>query len=509
VDVATGKEIRQFNRAGHRAWYAALSRDGKTLATGGRDGEALLWDTATGKLLYDLKERGLSDVRALALSGDGKTLAACSFFHPPVLWDARTGKRLLRLGKEAKGACCVAFSPGPGPGPGPGGKLLASGGHAELQLWEAATGKLRADLKGHGDWVRCVTFSPDGKLLASAGEDGVIRVWDVASGKEKHPFAGLQGGKMFVGFLIGGRTGGRVVTVGHRFPGQMGTRFSGTSTVVGHSFSLWELDREGRPRRTRQTDLLVGEACLSPDGKVLAHDDQKGAIRLLDPASGKELRRLAEDKRRSGAPVAFSPDSKLLAAEGREGAALWDVKSGRCLHRLIVAEDGKWIHAHVFSPDGKLCVLVNNFGARDTVFWYTNTGERVELPSGTLSRYRFAFSASGRWLAVLSSPERPVQEVHLLESATGQVVWRLRGRKDLTCCAVSPDGRLLVSGGEDGILRVWDPASGKEVRQLRGHQGSIVSVAFAPDGKRLLSSSADTTVLLWDLTCRGRGTHSH
>jgi WD40 repeat protein len=508
VDVATGKELRQL--AGANAGQVAFSSDGKLLATGGTDGEGVrLWDIASGKQLRVLKGY---EYGALAFSPDGKALAAAGFLKAVSIWDVTTGKKVKRLAVESADVPCVAFSPD--------GKFLACGGRPDIWLWEVGTGKLLARLKGHGDWVRCLAFSPDGKTLASAGEDRTIRLWEVATHKEKTPFAGIQGGAAFASFLGDGRT----VAVRHNFAGELkqvrGTLYDGESS----SFTLWKLKEQPKTFRPPHTDPHHATARLSPDGKTVAVGGSDGMVRLRDLASGKELSRVGKrSKKFFTVPGTFSPDGKLLAVthdEGGTGQArvtryrlrLWDVAGGKCL-REIAREDGEELQARGFSPDGRLLVLEHTPDSpfstdRNTAsLWRTDTSERVHLPTDALKCRCFAFSPTGRFVAVMveakqdepGKPRAKGRDIRLVELASRKVVLRLEGRPGLTCCSISPDSRLLASGGEDGVVRLWDLVTGKEIRQFRGHRGGIVSVDFSSDGRRLVSGSDDTTALVWDV----------
>ena len=153
--------------------------DGQTLASGSFDGTAKLWDVATRQARFTLTGRSVTTV---AFSPNGKALATGGQ-GGVTLWDTASGQMQTAWDPGGAGGSYVfslAFSPD--------GKLLATGGSAgtgTIKLWDAATGQLRASLKGHTTAVYSVAFSSDGRTLASASRDGSMRLWDVATGQER------------------------------------------------------------------------------------------------------------------------------------------------------------------------------------------------------------------------------------------------------------------------------------------------------------------------------------
>ncbi|MEE1823876.1 WD40 repeat domain-containing protein [Streptomyces sp. BE20] len=171
-DVATGKTLTTLTGHTGSVFSAAISPDGRTLATGSADQTVRLWDVATGKTLTGHTK----DVRSVAFSPDGRTLASASEDQTVRLWDAATGKTLTTLTGHTSAVRSVAFSPD--------GHILASASYNHtVRLWDAATGKTLTTLTGHTGAVSSVAFSPDGRTLATAGADDTLRLWDVATGK--------------------------------------------------------------------------------------------------------------------------------------------------------------------------------------------------------------------------------------------------------------------------------------------------------------------------------------
>jgi hypothetical protein len=230
-------------------------------------------------------------IGTLALSPDGRLLASAADGHVRV-WDVATGHQLY--GNESN-AVALVFSCD--------GKLLAvqegAGARAKVRIWHAAAGKQVCQVAGQGASFPSFAFSADGKRLASACEDGALRLWDVATGRE-----------------LG------------RGPG-------------GH----------------RET---VTTLALSPDGRLLASGSADSAVRLLDVVTGKELRRLplAEPGGVPGWPVTltFSPDGRLVAVGGTDRIILWDVATGSVVRRFDRLSGGAVFLA--FSPDGKTLASV-------------------------------------------------------------------------------------------------------------------------------------------------------
>src|SRR5581483_10341536 len=164
-----------------------FSPDGKAVLSCGGDRTARVWDAATGKEKIALQGHSKA-VEYAVFSPDGATVATASWDHTIKLWDAATGKEQATLSGHTLSVLCLAFSPD--------GKTLASTAGkwdepdvpdqpGELKLWDVAGRKEVASLRGHADRVWSVSFSADGKTLASAGWDKAVRLWDVAGRKEK------------------------------------------------------------------------------------------------------------------------------------------------------------------------------------------------------------------------------------------------------------------------------------------------------------------------------------
>jgi WD40 repeat protein len=273
-------------------------------------------------------------------------------------------------------------------------------------------------------------------------------------------------------------------------------------------------------------DSLAG-ACnpnpiaLSPDGKVLAAVARRGTkngiletTALIDAGTGNKFGQLSALPHR----LCFSPDSKTLALALEQKIELYGVPGEKLLQTIESANGGRTI---VFSPDSKM--VAARADAHKLGIWDTVTGKRVgslplgEAPTLTYSKRHgmesAAFSADARCLALDMDDGTAV----LYELATARARRRFGKKKpappapaprDCTlpdefkagsCFTFSSDNRLLVRGGFDRLVRVYDIQSGTELAAFKGHDGAVTALAFAPNGKRLASASLDSTALIWDV----------
>jgi WD40 repeat protein len=360
-----------------------------------------------------------------------------------------------------------------------GRQALTASFDQTVRLWDVQTGKAIHVLKGHTGIVLGVAFSPDGRRALSGGMDETMRLWDLESGKELRAFAGAWGG---VAFSPDGR---QALSGGHSDP----------------LVRLWDLETGAGLRELRGHTGTVTCVVFLPGGRQALSCSHDRTLRLWDLDSGEEIRRFSGHTHHVQR-VAITRDGRYaLSASGDRTVRFWDLHTGKELHCFTGHTGG--VLGVAISPDGKFGLSGGN--EDNTVrLWRLPDPPPAKENLGEVRRFEghtgwvcgVAFSPDGRH--ALSSAGDGI--VRLWEVATGREVRRFSGHDGYAeGVAFSPDGRQALTTGHDRTVRLWNVQTGKEIRVLRGHTNIIHLVAFSPDGRRALSGGDDDTVRLWDL----------
>jgi WD40 repeat protein len=357
-------------------------------------------------------------VRGVAFSPDGKRLAAGSGDPKQpgrvTLWDVATRRRLWTHAEKG-GVPAVAFSPD--------GGTLAVGTYAgAARLLDAATGKVQATL-AHPREVRAVAFSPDGKRLATACWDGRVRVWDVARAAEVLACKGHQDRVFTVAFS---RDGKHLLSAG----GDDGVK-------------LWDAATGAEKRTWKHAGFYVPFALFAQDGRWAITAGYDGTTRVWDVASGEPRARLSGT---GGVHyLALSPAAGLLAVCG--------VGRSISLFEMTLRD-----------PTARERERIRELLARldDDSYDVREAASKELLEVGFLAEAELARAAKEA-----KSAEVRIRARRLRWEMFSRPRASLRGHTDaVEGVAFSPDGKLMASGGRDGTLRLWGPASGKEVARL-------------------------------------------
>jgi WD40 repeat protein len=381
------------------------------------------------------------------------------------------------------GVSAVAFSPH--------GKLLASAGSdGTVRLWNPVTGQAAGALlqtgSGSQGGVTVVAFSPNGKLLASADAKGTVRLWNpvtcqpVGAPLQNDP-AGVYGLAFSPdGKLLASEDGDNTV------------RF--WNPVTRQPF--------GAPLQIHGSK--IGVVAFSPSGKLTAVG-RKDTMRLWDPVTHHSAPLLIGSHARGVWVVAFSPNGKLLATVDLGGTVrLWNPVTRQPVGAPLQTGGAPGgAYGVAFSPNGKLLASIDGNGT--VRLWNPVTRQPVGGPLQTGSApggpYGVAFSPNSKVLATAGSDGT----VRLLDLVTGQPVGApvraSSSQAGVYGVAFSPDSKLLASAGGDGVLRLWNPVTGEPAGaplETGAGVGGLGGAAFSPTGKLLATVDIGGTVRLWN-----------
>jgi WD40 repeat protein len=279
------------------------------------------------------------------------------------------------------------------------------------------------------------------------------------------------------------------------------------SVSKDETLAVWNAE-SGRQVFATSEDTRPLAAAYSPDGRYLLVGDTVNNLTLRAADSGRVVRTL-EGHKSTVSAVAWSPDGRLAASADMNGVVLvWNLGDDSFRSRELprVARPNTLVKGLAFSPDGKL--LATGTGDTGVIFWDPATGHEVRrwaIPDRFLTG--LAFSPDGRHLATVTdgAAYEPVTRgtdgiVRIWDTATGREVRTMQGHPGYYGVTYHPSGHYLATAGTDGVVRLWDAATGNEFQQLHGHTSQVWAVAFSPDGRRLASAGWDRTVLVWDVS---------
>ena len=355
-----------------------------------------------------------------------------------------------------------------------GQTLCAQAWASTLRIWDTATGRQRHVFSMPGEHFTKLALSPDAGRLVASTDAGRVRIWNLASGEATDtqipPRAGLQWSLIY-------STDGQYVIA-----------------YEPYATDLYILDGSSGRVRTKlalpKPPVAVGSA---GQRLVVAHDES--LLRIFEIPSGKELARRTAMRPSRDLAFVLSPDGKRLAygANYPDSAVyLWDLEACRCIARMPGHQNVVW--AVAFSPDGRRLASAS---ADETVrLWDGLTGAFIATLTGHARPVMaVAFSPDSRYLASASVD----QTVHLWDGRTGESLLALRGHEDeIGTLAYNRNG-VLASAAADGTVRLWDPERALRLSSLRGHHSYVYDVAVHPDGRHIASSAWDGTIRLWEL----------
>ena len=548
-NLCRGDQLATLTGHGRTVACAAFSPQGNLLATGSMDGTARIWDVMNPQCVATLNVT-TGAVWSVAFTPDGKYLmTGCN--EQVQLWDtdswqARTNfpGELAVLSKTGTFMATAQASP----------FFWQPAG--VVRLWNWRTGQLLRRFEQPG---RALALSSDGQLLAIAGADSGVTVWDTGTGEQvrqwptKHPVWALN-------FSPDGRW----------------LLCAGWSREV----ALWKLDGDSPPQILAGHRLHTWSAMFSPDGATIATTSSDQTVRLWDAAT-LELKSILRGHTSEVWCAAFSPDGKLLATGGKgRSVRLWPAAGAHPQDELphdadfrpVFSPDGTWLvtaspgaggwrlwnartrllvatnlangrHIIGFSGDGKYVATFESDGL-SLKFWLPNgvgPQRQTALEGATADKTAFAYLGmspeqefffaidaaglihvwnvdTGRLLRAMQGPAPPIRNAvlspqgkrlavcverenvaRLYDCATG-AERALAGHRDFVSgLAFSPDGSTLATGSMDATIRLWNVATGETIASLPGHMQETTDVAFSPDGRTLASLGQNESLKLWHL----------
>ncbi|MHC5939398.1 WD40 repeat domain-containing protein [Nostoc sp.] len=480
----------------------AFSPDGKRLASTGDSNIIRLWDREGNKwkenIIFNIiKEEGKDKITSVSFSPDGQKLATAGTDGIILIWDLKNAKLVKNKGVENKiptnqnKVWEVAFSQD-------GKKLASAGQDGTVRLWDLNKLELGVPqnsekielekFEGHHGPVRSVSFGRDDQELASAGDDGTVRLWNLQGNESEK-----------VAVSMDALTDKPNVVEIH----------DGKQTAEGNKDDTgtvkWTIDKTVQQMRSSHVGKVTSLVFI-PDRYLLASGGEDGTIRLWN-VNGEQKNLLPIYAKVNY--LAYSADNKLLASAGDDGMVqLWnlqDLKNGEPFAAW------KAYHSPVtkvsFSSDGKVLITAGKGSTDSTTglceLWpiesfdnlMKQADKKVNPVNGDLEKSHLC-EGIGTPVPTPTSPE--LSPVKSLDPKAAKEISELKGHQgSVKSVAFSPNSQTLATSGDDGTIRLWN-TKGQQIFKFQGNQTAIRSINFSPNGQKLVSD-AGGKIRLWDL----------
>ncbi|WP_414565349.1 MULTISPECIES: eIF2A-related protein [unclassified Anabaena] len=440
----------------HDGWVntVSFSPDGKIIASGGEDNLVKLWQVDDGNLITVLRGHQ-GRITRVQFSPDNQVLASGSGDKTIKIWNNQ-GEVLQNIEAHSEQINSIKFSPD--------NQILASAsGDKTIKIWQL-NGNLLKTIQGHGEAVRDISFSIDGQIIASAGADHTIKFWQLKQDKQ------VQVNDIrSISFSPDGKT------------------FASASW--NGDIKIWQKDALIVNNFSAHNDI-ADAVIFSPDGKTLATASADKTIKIWD-SNHQQLIKILTSHEDRVTSISFSSDGNLLASGSADNTVkLWQVNSGKLLNTLTGHTDE--VTSVSFSSNGNL--LASGSADNTVKLWDVNGNLVKNLTNHTLAIASVKFSPHSKLLATASWDNT----IKLWRVADGELLHTLTGHTD-GVTSLSFNGQTLASGSADNTIKLWSIQDGSLLKTLLGHPGKVNSLSFSPDGKALVSGGDDAGVMRWNL----------
>lgn len=482
-DPSTDEPPRLIATARDSSGCLAVSSDGRRALLGSRRGVLTLVDVATGEILAQpvsmrldvdtgetVAQRGAHrlGITAVAFSGDGRYGLTGSYDKTLRVWDLAANALVDTLYPAHDDIVYAAVAARDVP-------LAASaGGDGVVRLWDLDTLACRVVLAGHTHRVYDVALSPDGTTALTASHDRTIRVWDAATGATRATLHGHSDAVFAVAFVPGAR--------------------SAVSASKDGTIRVWALEAAEARASTQEHDGWIQALAVAPDGRLAITAGQDHRLRVWDTSDPRVPRVTHVLPRHHDAvsAVALHAASGTLVSGSRDRRiVVWDLADGSARHVLPVQGDA--IGAVAIAADGALALSGSDDGY--VKLW--------DLAAGRFVRRWDAHRRAVTMLAPLPGTRHVLTAsmdgtLALWDMDSGTKLHQLPAHLGgVSAGALSPAGDLALTGGVDGILRLWRLPSFELVRTVAGHAARVRAVAFTADGRRAFTGAYDRYLKAW------------
>ena len=459
---------------------AEFSPNGKYVITGSSSGLVQIRGGSTGRLLHSMRAHQ-GAITAISFDRDGRLLVTAGDDMTARVWRVPSGAPVGRPMREKRGPLVATLSPD--------GSLVATSGGKVVDLWKVASGRGAGQLRGNADWVSDVEFSQDGTMVVTASQDATARVWELATRDE---LLALNGNGSVVNTARFSPDGSSVVTASS----------DGTARV-------WDV-RTGKALRGHRDWVL--DAVFTPNGREIFTAGADRNLMVWNATTGAYITRLHLPAGQQVSDISFDPvpghhrfvmaiaDGTAVVRDSGTGARLATIDEAK---RSRLSPGDAALNTAAFSPDGRRIVTASDDWTAS--IWDVRTGKHIAtLVKPVWNGRKFthagaveaaAYSPDGRYIVTVGD-DRLARVWTADGKPTGVVFSRQHG--DLLRVAFDPKNPSLVATtGDDETVRVWDVRTGKQFAELDA-RAPLSGVAFSPGGRLLAAASTDGFTRVWD-----------